>query len=550
MTPDFLDLTVQVVTGFWPALLGLGVGLLGSAINAGPANTRAQLASTAALRRQQFTERNIDRALQRGYGDLDRILGARQGYNRGVLDYTAGQQMAQDQWLQPQLAEHIQRVSHHNLGNLQGRLGDLYGQAGNRNLLNAGTGLVAQNEPLLSQELAMARDPSIQGRLFSQASPGNPNFNIDPALQNRLLDRSTDPGFSGPQGIREVRGSGGVQSPLQRSPLAQAVSPTLDPSLNRELAIRRDPNLARELTFEDDLSDSARSSLAEVSAFGNRARATALEQQARAFTGGSAALDATLASRGIGRGSGVAGAALADLARAGAEGRSQFERDLANQQSAQAIQIGQFDAQNRLQRAGLTLQDRLGRAGLQQQENLGVAGLQLQDRLGRAGLRLQGQDLQLRDALGHAGLRLQENLGMGDLQLRDRLGRAGLRLQGAQTLQQGQALRDQGILNQATLARNAAMDPINAYLNLYQGTALQPATLIGARANPYLQLSGQQAGLAQGAYGLIGSALGSNTANQQLVNREAELAADSAGATDAGVWSHLSQLAQLFGGLL
>lgn len=100
--------------------------------------------------------------------------------------------------------------------------------------------------------------------------------------------------------------------------------------------------------------------IAEAQAFGNRARAGALEQAGQAFRGGGDALNAALASRGIAAGSGVAGGALADLANQGAQAITGLNRELANQAGQQALQAGQVDAQNLLAGNQMQAQYNLG----------------------------------------------------------------------------------------------------------------------------------------------------------------------------------------------
>jgi hypothetical protein len=122
-------------------------------------------------------------------------------------------------------------------------------------------------------------------------------------------------------------------------------------------------------------------------AFGDRARTTAREQSALAFAGGADKLNDALAGRGIAGNSGVAGAALGQLAQQGAQQQSELNRSLADMQGQTALGAAQFDVTSGLQRGALDL----NAANSQFGNNL--AGAQF-----NAGLIGQGAELQ-RDAL-------------------------------------------------------------------------------------------------------------------------------------------------------
>ena len=123
--------------------------------------------------------------------------------------------------------------------------------------------------------------------------------------------------------------------------------------------------------------------------FADHQRASAQEQAALSMQQQGGGLDAMMADRGLGRGSGVAAEAMAGLGGQQAQAMSQLNRDLADLGGEQALQAGQFDAQLAQQFAGMGAQHALGMDQLRG----GLAGQQAQFDLG-AGQGMLGAEAQ------------------------------------------------------------------------------------------------------------------------------------------------------------
>lgn len=174
-------------------------------------------------------------------------------------------------------------------------------------------------------------------------------------------------------------------------------------------------------------------------------RANALDQmasQSRADMGG---LDAALAARGVGRGSGVASGALADLAGQQSAQQAALNRDLATLGSQTALQAAQFDVNRQLQEDQMQSSYNLGerqmstQAQLQQmatqaQHNLGMNQLRSQNWLGDQQMRSQyslAQDqLASQNWLADQQMRSQYDLGFQDMASRYGLSQAELQQRG------------------------------------------------------------------------------------------------------------------------
>lgn len=134
-------------------------------------------------------------------------------------------------------------------------------------------------------------------------------------------------------------------------------------ALNNENAARRlgdlgAPGVGRLATYDpDQFRRTGRRAQREALAFGDRARATAREQQGLAFSQQNDALNAMLASRGISSNSGVAAGALGQLAGQQGQQFAELNRGLADQAAQLGLQAGQFDAQQALGFAGLGVQN-------------------------------------------------------------------------------------------------------------------------------------------------------------------------------------------------
>lgn len=191
--------------------------------------------------------------------------------------------------------------------------------------------------------------------------------------------------------------------------------------------------------------------MADFERFAGDQRAAAQEQFGRSMTQGSASLDAALADRGIAPGSGVAGGAMADIARGGMEQASVLNRDLAAQGGQLGLQAAQFDVGTGLQLGQMGSQYNLGRNQLALQQ----AGQMFDQGLAGAGMQadLIGRQAQLGAAGQTAGLDVLQNLyqqnylqpGMAAQQ--GLMNLAGLGMQGAQF---GLGLRDEQMARAAS----------------------------------------------------------------------------------------------------
>lgn len=116
------------------------------------------------------------------------------------------------------------------------------------------------------------------------------------------------------------------------------------------------------------------------------ARASALDSMARQSSANMQGLDALLAGRGISRGSGVAGGALADLAGAQAAETAALERELGAMGTQAALQGAQFDVQRRLQEQQMGSQYNLGERQFLADTGLAQQGMQSQYNLQNRGM--------------------------------------------------------------------------------------------------------------------------------------------------------------------
>lgn len=122
-------------------------------------------------------------------------------------------------------------------------------------------------------------------------------------------------------------------------------------------------------------------------------RANALDQMASQSAADMGGLDAALAGRGLGRGSGVATGALADLAGQQGQQMAGLERDLATLGAQTALQGAQFDVNRQLQEDQMQSGYNLGERQMKVQGQLGQQQLQTQHAIarGQTGASLAGQ---------------------------------------------------------------------------------------------------------------------------------------------------------------
>ena len=217
---------------------------------------------------------------------------------------------------------------------------------------------------------------------------------------------------------------------------------------------------------------------------GNNARLTAREQLGAQTTASNEALNAQLASRGLGAGSGAAAAALAQNAMAANQQMAGLERGIAEMSGNAALQGAQLDASNLLQMTGMGSQYNLGMNQLGQQSALGA----FQANLGAQGQNF-GQQMQ--------GAQLQAGIDQSANQFN--LGAAG-QMAGLQGMQNDVTLQ------QGALRSGAYTEPLGIMQGIYSQNYL----------NPQLQGLGQ---LGQIASSLMGQGIGGL---DQLLGRQAE----------------------------
>jgi len=185
--------------------------------------------------------------------------------------------------------------------------------------------------------------------------------------------------------------------------------------------------------------------------FSGRQRDTALEQAGQAFTGGNRALSEALAGRGISANSGVAGSALGDLARQGAQSQTDLGRALADQAGQQGLAATQFDISSGLQREGMESNFALGAAG-QEASNMQASG---QLGLGMGQNMLTGQGQQAQFELGRAG-QVAQNAGLaGDLATQSYMNPLQMQQQMFQQNQMQPYLQMMGMTNPQDMLRAA-----------------------------------------------------------------------------------------------
>lgn len=262
--------------------------------------------------------------------------------------------------------------------------------------------------------------------------------------------------------------------------------------------------------------------------YAGNARNSALENQALDLNKSGDALNAMLAGRGLGRGSGVAAGALTDLLAQGNQSRTQLQRDLASMQQEAALGALAQDNSNILalgemgSQYNMGLQNvALGKMGLQQQaqqqtfgnrmsklggqaeligNRAGMAQAQAGIRQGQAGIAgqqaaLRGQQAGLR--AGQAGIAAQR-AGIAANRAGIAQGRAGIVGQqaGLQQARAGlvqqqfantmgiQGARDQRMM-QANAFRNAALtSPVQMLQGIYQQNHIAPQMQILGQMNP------------------------------------------------------------------